>query len=145
MDTLEKIEYTIYKIRHKNPFILNLYVGSTMNFNNRKCVHKLRVENVATYTNQLYMYIRALGGWDQFIMEPVESILCTCRAEAEEREAYWIAKLNANMNSYRKTNMSKEQRLYNRLYYLKNQEKILTRTRKNYKYVKIERPEGAHC
>lgn len=129
--------WVIYQIRHRNPFILNTYIGSTTDFEKRKSVHKLRTRNVESFHSPLYKTIRGLGGWDQFEMSKIETLDCETRREAETREAYWIQQRSGNMNTYMRTGMKKDRRDYCAKYYRDNREAILAYTREKYSYVKM--------
>lgn len=143
MNTLQKTKYTIYQIKHRNPFILNTYIGSTTDFKTRKAVHKLRTRNIESYNCSLYRTIRGLGGWENFEMIPIETIECETRTEAETREGYWIRVKTANMNTYMKTKTTRTSREKSSKYYQDNREKVLENIKARYNYVKIRRPEGA--
>jgi hypothetical protein len=154
---MNKTQYTIYEIRHRDPFMLNTYVGTTRDFNKRKSVHRLRSRNEETYNYPLYQQIRHFGGWDNFIMRPLEIIQCETRREAECRETYWINQCNARMNEYKKPMTERELDNYKaqsshkksyannrekkldacRQYYLDNREEILKKRKENYHYVKV--------
>lgn len=138
MTTPNKLKYTIYEIRHNNPFILNSYIGSTRDFFKRRAVHQLRTKNNETYKCQLYQCIRALGGWSQFTMTALEEIECDSRMEAEERETYWIKQRTANMNTYKLNGIvNAANRERRSRYYAANRERILDERRNAYRYVPI--------
>lgn len=152
-----KKQYTIYEIRHKDPFMLNAYVGMTLDYSKRKSVHKLRCKNVETYKYPLYEQIRHFGGWENFEMRPLEIIECESRREAECRESYWVRQCNARMNAYKRPMTERELEEYKsqsthkktyannrekkleycRQYYLDNREDILKKRKDNYNYVKV--------
>ena len=133
-----KLRYTIYEIRHNNPYVLNTYIGSTRNFFARLAVHRLRTKNTETYNCHLYQYIRGLGGWSQFTMSALEEIECESREEAEERESWWIKQRTANMNTYKvNTTRSQKTRERQRRYYADNRTRILDDRKQAYRYVPI--------
>lgn len=156
---MSKKQYTIYEIRHRDPYMSNAYVGSTIDFNKRKSVHKIRSKNAETYKYPLYEHIRHFGGWENFEMRPLEIIECETRREAECRESYWIRQCNARMNGYKKPMTERELEEYkleayhkkayathrekrledSRKYYLDNREEILKKRKDNYTYVKVGR------
>ena len=157
---MNKKEYTIYEIRHKDPYMLNTYVGMTLDYAKRKSVHKLRAKHTQSYKYPLYEQIRHFGGWENFEMRPLEIIECCSKREAECRETYWIKECNARMNGYKKPMTERELAEYKtakgstyvgnrekkleycREYYADNREKILEKRKAKYSYVKIGAPEG---
>ena len=151
-------KYTIYVIRHTDAYIHNSYVGTTLNFDKRKSVHKLRAKNTKSYNYPLYQCIRHLGGWDNWVMEPLEIIECDTRQQAESRETYWIRECNARMNQYKKPMTETELEKYkaqsysrkayakhrakkleaSRQYYYDNREDILKKRKENYTYESVQ-------
>ena len=72
-----KIDYSntiIYRIFCKNENVSDLYIGHTTNFSQRKSCHKNSCENPnnSLYNIKLYKTIRENGGFDNFIIEPIE-------------------------------------------------------------------------
>ena len=66
-------------LRHKDDNELeNIYIGSTCNFKVRKHSHKSACNNPNNnaYNNKKYQYIRENGGWDDWIMRPIEDYPC---------------------------------------------------------------------
>ena len=68
----------VYKIVAKADPEVALYVGSTVDFRNRRIHHKSNTSNQNTreYTLKLYTHIRANGGWDQFEMIVIQQYPC---------------------------------------------------------------------
>ena len=69
----------IYKIKHNEDYDdTNIYIGSTSNFKNRKYQHKCSCnsEKGKKYNLPVYQYIRDNGGWDNFVMIPIEQYSC---------------------------------------------------------------------
>ena len=62
---------TFYKLRHQSNNNLECYVGSTNDFMARKRAHRSVCHNPIRpeYNYKLYQYIRANGGYDQWIYE----------------------------------------------------------------------------
>ena len=91
-----------------------LYVGSTVQWNQRKYVHK---KDSAYKPAKVYQQIRALGGWDNIKMILVETYLCNNNREQEAREQHWMDQLKPNMNMLRayttREQMLEQHRLYN--------------------------------
>ena len=59
----------IYQIVPKSYDIMFSYVGSTTNYNMRKCLHKSDCQNVASprYNLEVYELMRLHGGWNNFV------------------------------------------------------------------------------
>jgi predicted GIY-YIG superfamily endonuclease len=92
-------KFTIYKIYLiKDPSIC--YVGSTINFSRRKSQHKKNCTNRRSkkYNYPLYQFIRSMNGWNEFIMEIIETISCNTKEEGLEREKELIRVHNAKIN-----------------------------------------------
>ena len=95
------IKYKIYEIVCKDPSIKSIYVGHTKNFRNRRSNHadpyndnpKSRVFNY-----RLYKSIRDNGGWDNWIMRPIEKFNGNDRGDALIREQYWIDTKKSDLN-----------------------------------------------
>lgn len=91
-----------------------LYVGSTVQWHQRKYVHK----QYSVYKPaKLYKQIRSLGGWDNIQMSWLEDYSCNSNIEAKAREQHWIDQLKPNMNMLRahttREQMLEQQKLYN--------------------------------
>ena len=101
----------IYKLKHNLDYDdINIYIGSTTNFKNRKNNHKTVCNNVNNkkYNMPVYQYIRDNGGWDQFIMIPIEPYSCYSKKELEIRERYHIDLLRPTLNKAIPTRSVKE-------------------------------------
>ena len=91
----------IYKLCHQDDLENNnIYVGSTTNFRNRKCVHKNSCNNKKSkdYYYPVYQFIRENGGWDEWKMIPIEVFPCNDKKELEVRERYHIELLKSKLN-----------------------------------------------
>ena len=90
---------TIYKIFCRDQSIKELYVGQTINFDNRRFSHFLSStlhENVL----RLYEFIRSHGGWRNWKMEIVRQYpLTTTKQNLDRLEWYWWNKLGGELNS----------------------------------------------
>lgn len=91
----------IYKIESNDSNITDLYVGSTTNFVKRKYEHKTNCNNVNRkgYNSNVYKFIRANGGWDNFTMVWIEDYPCNSKVEALAQEQYHYKLLKAKLNS----------------------------------------------
>jgi hypothetical protein len=92
--------FVIYKIYNPvNPEIF--YIGSSKNFSSRKSNHKKYCINKVSkkYNYPIYQYIRALGGWDSFVMEIYEKYPCNSKGEGLQREQEIIDLLKPKLNT----------------------------------------------
>jgi predicted GIY-YIG superfamily endonuclease len=103
-----------------------LYIGSTTDFRHRKSVHKSRTKNDNT---QVYVMVRANGGWDAFEMKPVKEFPCENKIQLVIEEERIRKEMNANLNSQRSftsVEMRKQDVFEkNKVYYHTNKEEIL--------------------
>ncbi len=88
----------IYKISCKDSNITDTYVGSTTSFDSRKQSHKNGARGTYDQTN-LYRFIKANGGWDNFEMSIIESYPCKSNREKIERETQLIHQLKPSLNT----------------------------------------------
>jgi hypothetical protein len=101
----------IYKIKHNEDYDdTNIYVGSTSNFKNRKYYHKSRCNNEkdTSYNFLVYQYIRNNGGWNNFVMIPIEQYSCNDKKELVIRERHHIDLLRPTLNKQIPTRTKKE-------------------------------------
>ena len=115
---------TIYKIYCRDSEITDCYVGSTEDLNNRYKSHNSSCNNTKCeeYNKKLYKFIRANGGMDNFIIEPIYE------CDIEERyieEQRWFELLKATLNTKSPKRNRKE-------WYIDNKQKILEQ-RKEYR------------
>ena len=89
--------FCIYKIIPKQE-CKALYIGSTTNFKRRKNQHKKNSKNKFK-KEVLYEFIRALGGFDNFICEKVLEFPCESREEGLKKEKELIERMNATLNT----------------------------------------------
>ena len=110
----------IYKLKHNEDYDdLNIYIGSTTNFRGRKNQHKTCCNNEKStnYNFFVYKYIRDNGGWDDWVMTPIEKYSCDSKKELEIKERYYIDLLRPTLNKQIPTRTFKE-------WYENNKEKI---------------------
>jgi hypothetical protein len=90
----------IYELRCKDPSVEEVYVGSTTNYRKRKNSHKEAVVNPNNnnYTETKYDFIRSNGGWENWIMTPLEKYPCKDNIEARLQEQEWIKKYDKVLN-----------------------------------------------
>ena len=89
--------FCIYKIIPKQE-CKALYIGSTTNFKRRKNQHKKNSKNKFK-KEVLYEFIRALGGFDNFICEKVLEFPCESREEGLKKEKELIERMQATLNT----------------------------------------------
>jgi hypothetical protein len=118
----------IYKLVSKDLSVKDCYVGATTNWTNRKYRHKnnCKNENNEDYNLKVYQYIRANGGFENWLMIMVEKFPCETEHESAKRERYWTEMLGATLNSQVQGRTNKEWREANK-------EKIKEQTIENYK------------
>ena len=127
-------KYFIYKLCCDD--CNDVYVGSTINFKDRKKTHKSRCKNEKdpSHNYKVYKIIREHGGWDNWKMVCIEECdeTITTEREAEEREEEWIKKLNAELNSQRAFKTNKDKSNDDKTYYQKNKEEIKAKRKEEY-------------
>ena len=89
----------IYIIRCKNKVVKDFYIGHSVDFTNRKSVHKNHSKNPKTNQKKIYKIINENGGWDNWEMIELEKYPCSDANEARKREKYWEDKLNPTLNT----------------------------------------------
>ena len=123
------MDYIIYKItlNEKTDYI---YVGSTKEFNRRKCFHKFKCNT--KHDTLLYNTINRNGGWDKCEMTPIEKFNCETIIDARIREEHWRRELNANLNTIRCYTTTDEKLISDKKYREVNREKIVSRKKEYY-------------
>ena len=149
----------IYKIKHNEDYDdNNIYVGSTTNFKNRKNKHKnnCNTEKTVEYNFLVYQYIRDNGGWDEWVIIPIEEYPCNSKNELVIRERHYIDLLRPILNKNIPSRTKKEYYEDNiktileikKKYYENNIEKITERKKKYYEQNKkkiLEKVICDHC
>jgi len=89
-------DYTFYKIYKDG---CESYIGSTVNYNNRKSKHKYACNNPKSnrYNLPLYQYIRENGGYDTFNYEILDKKF-VCKKDAEIYEGELMKIHNSTLN-----------------------------------------------
>lgn len=97
------MEYIFYKISCLDDSVTDFYIGSTTNFTRRKCQHKSLCHNTnnRAYNYKIYTIIRNNGGWENWIMEPIEKQIFKTKIDARIYERKLTDELNASLNSYK--------------------------------------------
>ena len=124
---------TIYKLCCKNPTIIDIYIGHTSNFTQRKNQHKRSCcnENSINYNQYVYQFIRQNGGWDNWCMVQIELKNCKDKREAEIRERYWIETLNAKLNCNMPITTKEEKDKQKQDWYEENKDIILEKAKEH--------------
>jgi hypothetical protein len=95
--------FCIYQIYHKDIQDDDncRYIGSTTNFKRRKYQHKKNVKNKRSklYNCALYVYIRQMGGWDNFIFEKIIDYPCETREQGLLKEKEYIKNKDSILNT----------------------------------------------
>ena len=120
----------IYKLCCKDPSITDIYVGSTVNFRNRKYSHK-NATNCTTnkyYNNRRGVCIRNNGGWENWNMLMIKEFPCENKKQLEREEGKIIAELKPTLNQILNPTRNEEERKQ----YRKNWEIKHNERRRNY-------------
>ena len=127
------MDYTksvIYKIACLNTSVKEIYVGSTLNFKQRKREHKCNCNNPndKSYNYYVYKFIREHGGWENWDMFIIKNLACNSRRELLIEEDRVMRDLNASLNTYYPVldiEKNKERlQLYDKEYREKNKEHL---------------------
>lgn len=95
------VKYTIYEIVCKDPNVTNIYVGHTKNFRNRHSSHTDPYNDnpkSKVFHYKLYKNIRDNGGWNNWIMRPIEIFNADSLDHALSREQYWMDFKKSDLN-----------------------------------------------
>lgn len=92
--------FCIYKI-YQPEVPEMIYIGSTINFSQRKSNHKKYCNNKVSkkYKYPIYQYIRGCGGWEKFTISIVEKYPCKSKTEGLQREKELIDLYKAKLNT----------------------------------------------
>ena len=126
----------IYKICCNDVSITDVYVGSTTSLSKRKPCHKSACNNERDKAHNLnvYQFIRANGGWDNWDVVMVEEYPCDNKNQLHTRERYQMELLKANLNSIIPTRTMKE-------WYKENVEHIKEYQKENAEHIKARKKE----
>ena len=77
------------------------YIGSTVNFNRRKAQHRKNTTNKRSklYNSSLYVFIRQMGGFDNFIIEKIIDYPCESKAQGLLKEKEYIMNAKSLLNT----------------------------------------------
>ena len=90
----------IYKLCCRDPTIKEVYNGSTKNLRDRKHTHKNKCNTPTCkeYNYNVYRFIRANGGFDNWCLIQLEEVHFNNRFELHARERHFFELLNASLN-----------------------------------------------
>jgi len=121
----------IYRICCRDINIKEQYVGSTIDFKDRKSKHKNTCNNPnePNHNLKVYQFIRENGNWENWSMVLIQKYPCNDKLELRKRERYWIETLKSTLNCNIPTRTSKEWRE-------DNIDDILKKRKENYNEIK---------
>ena len=104
--TKKPIDYSkgfIYKLCCLDTSIKDIYIGSSVNFKQRKKSHKYRCNTPTDKYNNSYIYqfIRASGGFENWEMIIISYYPCSNKRELEREERKYFDELGATLNKNR--------------------------------------------
>lgn len=142
------VKSTIYKLHCKNPDVTECYVGKTIDVSMRRNTHKTKCNNekCKEYNFKVYKFIRENGGFENWILEEIETIEHDSENNVlvREREYYWFNELKATLNNNTpnqshivsskiwRDNNKEYSKEYGKIYKEKNKEQIKIRTKAYY-------------
>jgi predicted GIY-YIG superfamily endonuclease len=131
MDNYNKYENSVvYMIKCKDQSLEDCYIGSTIDFENRRWGHKSRCinKNDKSYNITVYQFIRDHGGWDNFEMIRLIKYNCKDKKELHKIENIFMDVYTPSLNS-RKASRNPH---YLKDYYQKNKAKICEKDKQYY-------------
>ena len=132
----------VYKLESSILDCNEFYIGSTMNWNQRKDKHKSNCsnENSKDYNYPLYQYIRKTGSWSNWFMFAVEEVEIDSKEELHKLEQAYIDELKPTLNSQRAFRTVEQridyQKEYDKEHYQNNKEQKKDYREKNKEKIK---------
>ncbi len=140
--TFEFCKSVIYMIYCNDQTIRDCYIGSSKDFVTRQRVHKYRSsKGDSTYkTYPVYNFIFLNGGWDNFSIKILEYYPCRSKDDLLNREEHWYNIIKPTLNKYvpRRTRL-----IYNRMYRIKNKDKIKKHKHEYHKRKQLQKKKNA--
>ena len=96
-ENVNKYEHTYFYIIRPKYNNFYMYVGHTINFDNRLLQHIEKTKGDGN--TKLYKTIRDTGGWDNWEMVKISEKHCRNKQDALKTEQDWCEKLRPNLNS----------------------------------------------
>ena len=90
--------YFIYKIACLSPNVPYQYIGLTLKLKKTMSDYKFRVENDNSYNTKLYETIRNNGGWQNWILFPIEIVITDDIQIAKKRQTELMKLSNNSLN-----------------------------------------------
>ena len=120
----------VYKLKCKDTNITEFYIGSSIDFRERKYLHKYNSNNLNSrqYCFPLYMFINVNGGFENWEFEVIKEYKFITKKELTMNEQYYKDLLKPELNSQNAYGLDIER--------IKNTNKIL---------VKINNKKKANC
>ena len=121
----------IYKIEHnEDPKIV--YIGSTINFNERMTAHYGITYNTNSknYNSKLYDTIRTNGGWYSFTKSILKAYPCSSKTELLIEETRIINELKPSINTRKAYNTTEDNKNMYKKYREANKDKLLIKEQK---------------
>jgi len=118
----------IYIIKCKDETIKDCYIGSTINFKNRKKNHKSDCynEKCKSFNYKVYKFIRDNGGTDNFYFDILKNVNCNNKQELHKLEGEYIKLYTPSLNSQAAHTLYYVNRKeYDKKYYIDNKDYIL--------------------
>lgn len=116
------IKYTIYEIVCKDSNVKNIYVGHTKNFKNRYSKHTDEYNDnkkSKVFDYKLYKNIRDNGGWNNWIMRPLETFYADSLYDVKLKEQYWMDFKKTDLNQIDAVDKNEIRRIKNKDIYEK--------------------------
>ena len=92
----------VYKIVCRDKDITEFYIGSSVDFNERKLAHKSTCNNLnqRQYCLPLYMFINVNGGFENWEIVVIKEYKFITKKELKMNEQHWKDLLKPTLNSY---------------------------------------------
>ena len=142
----------IYQITCKDETITDTYIGSTNDIRHRERQHKsaCHSERDSHYNYRVYQFIRANGGWDNWIVTVLLEFECESKMDKLKKERsfieQWKPTLNQSLPANHQTgdqwDQSAYQSAYNKVRYIENKEAIAIYQKE---YQKEHMKKQIHC
>jgi hypothetical protein len=126
----------IYLIKHKTDDTKKVYVGSTINLKQRISKHRQNYKNEKNkeYNYNLYKYIRANGGFNEYEFIILECYVHNFKHELHYKEDDYIKMYDNNLNTFRAylTRQEYKKKISERYkkYFNENKEKVYKKNKK---------------
>ena len=92
----------IYSLSCKDKNVLEFYIGSTHDEKEREINHKdCNNKNREKYNYKVYQFIRANGGWENWIFKVIQEFPCENKIQLRIREQYHYDLLHPELNMVR--------------------------------------------